>query len=99
VEWKGLERKGKAHFQDSTKDRTGPEGSGLEWTGRERPIFHASTVERRGGDRSGKEGIGLDGFSFRASTKDRTGVERNGREWIGEALLCFNLGREHERYD
>jgi hypothetical protein len=93
----GVERIGFLACVHTGAERTGQQRRAVEWKGH-LSGFHKA-VERRGGDRSGKEGIGLDGFSFQASTKDRTGVERNGSERRGEALLCFNLGREHERRD
>jgi hypothetical protein len=50
-----------------------------------------------GSDRIGS----LSGFHIgkEVNGAESNGVERSGLDWTGLALLCFNLGREHERDD
>jgi hypothetical protein len=81
-------------------DWTGPERSGL-LSG-----FH------NGVDWRGQEGRGVDWKEEERTAMDwigplsgiHNGEEWNGRDGIGvdrngKAFVCFNLGREHERYD
>jgi hypothetical protein len=59
-------------------------------------------VDGIGSDWMGSDRIGSrSGFHIgkEVNGAESNGVERSGLDWTGLALLCFNLGREHERDD